>query len=384
MLMLSKIRNIRDSRDISEINKVLHKLLYVPNEALKLKIIEELLKYYIKKFAEENYKIKFFINYNQNKEPCGFVSCEINPYYRSRNRKCATFGWLHANNFNVCKSLIIECENYVRENNIRLLRGNINFPKSLGGIGIQVMGFSEKMMYGVPFNDPESRILEYLEKLGYIKDAEYICMEVTQKQWNKGKIIDKDIRLGYLTLKDIIERKDEVIEIAKDAFYSIVPDACTGRIDEILEIYSQVPDSHYKLDDNFNPRIYSTQQEILEAWESCNLEKVLSFLHLAFDRKTGKIVGAIFCLPDLYELWLSKPITRANVDTAMVKSEYKGKGVFSALNNMGQLTGNMTGIYYFEGTGIWLVNQDAINAIMPHCKTNRKFIVVQKRIKKYV
>ena len=207
-------------------------------------------------------------------------------------------------------------------------------------------------------------------------------MEVTQNQWDKGKKVDKDVGLGYLTLNDVIERKEEFLEIAKNAFYAIVPDACTGRFDEIMDIYKQVPDSHYKLNENFDPRTYSTQPELLEAWETCNLEKVLAFLHLAFDKKTKKIVGAIFCLPDLYELWLSKPITRAIVDTAMVKKEYKGKGIFSALNNMGRLTGNINGIYYFEGTGIWLVNEDAINAVMPHCRTNRKFVVVQKRIKK--
>ena len=382
MLEHPELIKIVDSKDISEINETLNQLLYVPNEALKPKVIKELIKYYIGKFAEEGYKIKFFIAYNQNKDPCGFVSCEINPNYRSRNRKCATFGWLHAYSFAVCKGLIIACEKFVRQNNVRLLRGNVNFPKSIGGIGIQVMGFDEQMMYSVPFGVPSPKILGYLERLGYNKDAEYICMEVTKKQWDQGKKVDKNIRLGYLPLKEIHERKEELINIAKDAFYAVVPDACTGRVDEILEIYDQIPESFYKIKNNIDPYSYFGQPEFLEVWESCDFEKVNTFAPMAFDRKTGEIVGTLLGVHDLYELWLGQPITRANVDTAMIKPEYKGRGIFSALNNIGQLYANLNGITYYEGTGIWLINQDAIDAVMPHCQTNRKFVVFQKRLKK--
>jgi len=382
MLIYPELKKVVHSEDISEIDEILHQLLYVPNELLKPKIIDELKKYYMKKFAEDDYKIKFFIAYNQNSDPCGFVSCEINPNYRSRNRKCATFGWLHAGKFDICKELLFACENFVKENNIRLLRGNVNFPKSIGGIGIQTLGFEEQMMYGVPFSKRKAKILEFLKRLDYRTDAEYICMEVTKRKWVGGKKIDKEIKLGYLTLKEMNERKDELINLAKNAFYAVVPDACTGRVNEILEIYAQVPKSHYKLEKKFDPYTYYGQPEFIEAWESCDLEKVVTFAPMAFERKTGKIVGTILSIPDLYELWQDQPITRDNVDTAMIKTEYKGKGIFSALNNIGELSCNLNGIKYYEGTGIWLINQDAIDAVMPLCKTNRKFMVFQKRIKR--
>ncbi|TFF90924.1 MAG: hypothetical protein EU548_00550 [Promethearchaeota archaeon] len=382
MLKHPELIKIVDSKDISEINETLDQLLYVPNELLKPRIIEELVKYYIGKFSEDDYKIKFFIAYDENKDPCGFISCEINPNYRSRNRRCATFGWLHTDNFDVCKGLITACENFVRKNNVRLIRGNVNFPKSIGGIGIQVMGFEEQMLYSVPFGEPFPKILGYLERLGYNKDAEYICMEVTKERWDQGKRVDKSIRLGYLTLKELHERKEELINVAKEAFYAVVPDACTGRVNEILEIYDQVPESHYKLKKEIDPLTYFGQPEYKEVWESYDLEKVVVWAPMAFDRKTGEIVGTILAVHDLYELWLGQPITRANVDTAMIKSEYKGRGIFSALNNLGQLCGNLIGVNYYEGTGIWLINQDAIDAVMPHCQTNRKFVVFQKRLKK--
>ena len=83
-------------------------------------------------------------------------------------------------------------------------------------------------------------------------------------------------------------------------------------------MYSQLPDSHYKLPEDFNPREYSEQPELLEAWESRDLEKVVTFAHLAFDRNTDELVGVIFCLPDLYELWLkANPLDQEAIDVCV-------------------------------------------------------------------
>ena len=101
---------------------------------------------------------------------------------------------------------------------------------------------------------------------------------------------------------------------------------------------------------------------------------------MAFNKTTGELVGILLGLPDLYEAWTGKPITRCNVDTAMVKKGYFGKGIFSALNNIGQLTCNLFGVDYFEGTGIWSNNSRAIDTIFPHCEPIRKHYVLQKRM----
>jgi hypothetical protein len=101
---------------------------------------------------------------------------------------------------------------------------------------------------------------------------------------------------------------------------------------------------------------------------------------MAFDKFTGELVGIILCLPDLYQTWRGEPITRVNVDTAMVKKGYYGRGIFSALNNIGQLTCIMRGLTYFEGTSIWSNNTRAIDTIFPHCRPIRKHLVMQKRL----
>jgi len=373
---------VRDSRDVKEIRFVLDEFLYVPDSRLKQKIMNELLKDLQLKLSDEIYKIKVFIAYERS-EPLGFVISQIHPTYTSYGRKCGTFGWLSVSDFEVCKKLMRECEVFIRENNVRKIRGNINFPKGLGGIGIQVSGFEQQMMYGVAFNNPHIDLISYLKKLGYAIESVYTCMKVTKQTWDSGKKLDKSIKLRYLTLKELIQRKEEIIELANNSFQMSFPDASGGehRLNEIIKTYTQVPKSRYKLPDNFDPKSYSNVPEFIDAWESCNLENVITWAPMAFDKKTDKLVGIILSLPDLYELWLGQKITRNNVDTAMVRTDYAGKGVFSALNNIGQLTCNLNGIKYYEGTTIWYNNPDAVNSIFPHCEHIRKHYVVQKRIK---
>ena len=174
------IIRVKESNDARDIEEVLEKILHVPDNRLKPAIIQKLIDYLTMKFIDNTYKIKVFITY-AGVEPNGFVICQIDTHYRSYGRKSGTFGWLHAKNFAACKMLIKECESFVRENKIRKLRGPINFPKGLGGIGVQFKGFEHRMMYGVAFGDPNSEVLDHLNKLGYKSDSEYTCMRVTKE-----------------------------------------------------------------------------------------------------------------------------------------------------------------------------------------------------------
>ncbi|GAH14678.1 unnamed protein product, partial [marine sediment metagenome] len=131
---IERIR-IVDTEDIREIRSALESLLYVPNAQVRPRIIEELCRYLQSKLNDKEYKIKVFIGY-ENSEVIGFVTCQIDPYYSSYSRKCGTFGWLHAHSFEVCREMIQACEQYIKQNRVRKLRGNINYPKNLRGIGV--------------------------------------------------------------------------------------------------------------------------------------------------------------------------------------------------------------------------------------------------------
>jgi hypothetical protein len=85
-------------------------------------------------------------------------------------------------------------------------------------------------------------------------------------------------------------------------------------------------------------------------------------------------------LPNLFQLWIKEPLTHLNVDTVIIKKEYAGRGIFSSLQNVGQITSRLYGFDYVEGTTIWANNDRAIKTIFPHCSPLRTHYVLQKRI----
>ena len=372
---------IIQSNNVNEIREALEQILFVPEPKLKQKVIKELIKYLDLKFQSKQYPITSFIA-SLDSEICGFVICQIDPNYSSYGRKCGTFGWLYADSFDISALIMKKCAQFVREHKVRKLRGPINCPKSLGGLGYQIMGFKEPMLYGVAYNNPKSQILEYLLRLGYIKESQYACVRVEQKTWKNGKKIDKDVILRYGNLEEIISLKEEILNLGKNSFHEILPDSSgrDERFNEFIYAFTQIPKISRKVPQDFIAQEHSSNPHFIEAWENCNLNSFEMFAPMAFDRHTNELVGILLGLPDLYEAWLGNSVTRCNVDTAMVRRDYTGKGIFSALNNIGQHTCSFFGVNYFEGTTIWSNNSRAIDTIFPHCTPIRKHLIFQKRV----
>ena len=130
----SQVFEVKDS---TQIKSALLELLFVPDERVKPKIVSEIVNYFEGKFSNPESKVKFFVA-RQNERTAGFVSCQIDEEYKSYGMPCPTFGWLRARNLETCKALMTECENFVRENKKKKLRGPINYPKFIGGIGFQI------------------------------------------------------------------------------------------------------------------------------------------------------------------------------------------------------------------------------------------------------
>jgi len=361
-------------------HQALELLLYVPDERLKPRIIQEILDYYEEKFDSPENSASMFIVLKEH-IPTGFVICQIDPDYRSYSRKATTFGWLLADDLETCAVLMEQCEMFAKEHKLRRLRGPINYPKLVGGIGIQTEGFDTPMLNGVNFNHPESRILEFLNELGYESESKYSCVHVIDKPWEKGDIVGPEYRLGYLTLEELISRKDEILDLATNSFYSILADALGGssRFDEMMYHYAQIPPGYYSL--IIDPRKITNVPEFIETYNSCDLEKVVTWVHIAFEKETDKIAGLIMTLPNLYQLWLGEPLTHCNVDTVMIVKQHAGKGVFSSIHNMGKPIVVAAGISFIEGTTIWANNEKAVQTIFPHAKPLREHVVVQKRVK---
>jgi hypothetical protein len=368
----------------SQIDETLMELLYVPDKRLKPKIVSEIVAFYESKTKSNEDKIAMFAAY-RNRNRVGFVFCQTDHDYRSYGRPCPTFGWLHAQNFEACKALMEECEKFVRASGFKKLRGPINYPKRVGGLGFQTEGFACPMMSGVAYNDPGSNVLAYLEELGYKPDAKYSCVDAFVKVWEKGKELDEDIMLRFLPLAEIKALKEQIMSLAQQSFYSVLADAPGGkhRFDEMMDAYYQAGKKVKIANPEFDPQTYAEMPGFLDTWNAADLNNIVSTSIFAFDRNSGELVGLLMAQPNLFQLWAGEPLTHMNVDTVIIKKEYAGKGIFSALHNVGKnLASAVYGYDYYEGTTIWANNDRAINAIFPHCSPLRTHYVVQKRILK--
>ena len=344
--------------------------------------MSEIVAFYQKKSNSPEDEIRMLLAV-RNGIKLGFVFCQIDQDYRSYGMRCPTFGWLHAQNFGVCKKLMTECENFVKTHKFKKLRGPINYPIKVGGLGFQTEGFAAPMMSGVAFNDPGSNVLAYLHELGYKTDAKYSCVDAFAKKWEKGKDLDENIMTRFLPLDEIKALKGPILKLAQQSFYSVLADATGGkdRFEEIVEIYFQASKESKIVNPDFDPQTYADMPGFLDTWNAADLEKIVPTSIYAFDRNSGELVGLLMAQPNLYQLWTGEPLSHMNVDTVIIKKEYAGKGIFSALHNIGKsLSSAVYGYDYFEGTTIWANNDRAIKTIFPHSSPLRTHFVVQKRI----
>jgi hypothetical protein len=150
-----------------------------------------------------------------------------------------------------------------------------------------------------------------------------------------------------------------------------------------MEIYYQASKKVEIVNPNFDPQTFANMPGFLDTWKAADLEKIISTAIFAFDRRSSELVGVLMAQPNLFQLWAGEPLTHMNVDTIIIKKEYAGKGIFSALHNIGKsLSSAVYGYDYFEGTTIWANNDRAIKSIFPHSSPLRTHYVVQKRILK--
>ncbi|MFW9969875.1 MAG: hypothetical protein ACFFDF_06715 [Candidatus Odinarchaeota archaeon] len=383
--------NVRESIDLKEIKEALEANFSISDNILKPNMVEHHIKYLDSKFRKSENNIRVFIAYS-GEEPRGYVVSDLNPEYKSYGRKCGTFGWLYGKDSKIIKELLIHCEEFVKENKLRRIRGPINFPKNETGFGLQINGFEHDPLYGVALRNPNVGLYECLLNLRYEAEAEYTCLQVIEEVWTKGNSLNKSLKLCCVSFKELMERLDEIIELTRDSFVTLLPDTSGGGRDNILELLhlaTSIPKTHFRYEKN--PEVYVKYKnipEFIEAWQESDLENMVTMFPMVVERNTNKLIGMLIGVLDHYQYWKDEYVSRVNVHTAMVRKGYNGKGVFSSLNNFGQATNRcMMGTTYFEGTGVWtrnskgVNNEKAVRSIFPHCIPIRTHVVFEKKLK---
>jgi GNAT superfamily N-acetyltransferase len=284
---------------------------------------------------------------------------EIHPGYASRGFPCAAFGWLDGTSEGAVNAILeaaagwAAAQQVVRNGRPRrnaILRGPVSFPKELGGLGCQVEGYNEPRLIGVSTNRPD--LDGWIEGAGYTPDAPYACVDVTNTPvWDSAPNEVEDFTLVTLSAAEWRDRIEETAELASHAFGTFLPDSTAGRLEHCIDVTSEVSDPFY-------------------SWPA------------SLDAD-GKLAGFIMALPNLWEKWDGKSVVSLNVDTILIAPQYRHCGLMSALHNKGVTdTAKHMGIRYYEGTAIWLANENAVKTIFPHGRICRKHVVFQKRLNK--
>ncbi|MBD3212412.1 MAG: hypothetical protein GF311_07375 [Candidatus Lokiarchaeota archaeon] len=381
-LDINKNNKVIESKDLTQIEHAFNKLLYIPEDILKPRIIEEIIKYLNTNLREETYPLKIFITQKSN-EITGIVIAQIHPDYRSYGRKCGSFGWLSCLDIDSCEVLMNSCEKFMKENKIRRLRGPINYPKLVGGIGYQIDGFERCMLTGVSYNNTNLREVAFLKQLGYKLESHYWSVEVLSDYWKKGRTIPKRLLVKFPTINELKSFKSEILKLANSSFNAIMADATGGseRLDEMISLFEQTQKLYNHNIDKINEIVISklsNNSAFLKLLQNQDFSKNLPWVTLIFTKETHILVGAGFLLPNIFQHWKEEDITEANGDTVMIHPEFVGKGIFSLGQNIGRVALKLVGINYIEGTQLWANNEHAVEVMFPHCKPVRKHVVLQK------
>jgi hypothetical protein len=175
--------------------------------------------------AFEFCKAKYWLAYKKERI-VGRVAAIINKrYIELWNNNYMRFGWLDfIDDEEVSSSLMNAVESWAGENNIEAIHGPLGFT-DFDPEGLLVEGFNEIGTFGSIYNDPYYPA--HLEKLGYIKDTDWIEFkisppaEVPEKISRIANLVLKKYNLKVLKVKkakELLPYGREIFNVINDTF----------------------------------------------------------------------------------------------------------------------------------------------------------------------
>ena len=177
--------------------------------------------------------VKLWLAYKNEKVVGRIAGIINNRFIEKWHDKYCRFGWIDfIDDENVSKSLLDTVENWAKENGMKAVHGPLGFT-DLDPEGMLIEGFEELGTIATIYNYPYYP--EYIRKLGYEKDADWIEFEikipdkVPEKIERIAKIIQKKNKLKVLHASKIEEVKPylmdmfQVLNTAYEELYGFVP-----------------------------------------------------------------------------------------------------------------------------------------------------------------
>lgn len=204
--------------------------------------------------AYDHCKTKLFLAYKDG-EVVGKIAVIINELYEKKyNKKYGRFGFVDfIEDFEVASKLFETAENYLREQGMEGIHGPLGFC-DLDPEGMLTSGFEYAGTFTTLYNHPYYP--EYLKRLGYIEDAEWIEYEVRipetvpdqlkniseyAKKRHEVSIMDLNSKSS---LKLIAPKVFELINICYSNLYSVV-ELTDKQIEHYVNLYFSIIDPKF-------------------------------------------------------------------------------------------------------------------------------------------
>jgi hypothetical protein len=276
--------------------------------------------------AFEYCEAKYWLAYQDGKI-VGRVAAILNKRHIEKwGQRFMRFGWIDfIDDPSVSEALMKTVEAWAVEAGMTAVHGPLGFT-DLDREGMLVEGFKELGTLATIYNHPYYP--KHLEKLGYVKDTDWMEYELTvssQPNETIARIADIALRRNKLTILKLRNKK-QLLHYAKELFQLLD--------DEYKHLYGTVPLTEKQVEayidqyfgfvtPDFVPMIMDQNNRMVA------FGVVMPSLSLALQKSKGNLFPFGF----IYLLRALKKNNRADAYLVAVRSEYQGKGVNAILMN---------------------------------------------------
>jgi GNAT superfamily N-acetyltransferase len=276
--------------------------------------------------AFENCEAKYWLAYRDGRI-VGRVAAILNHKHIEKwNQHYIRFGWLDfIEDPSVPEVLMKMVEAWAKENGMTAVHGPLGFS-DLDKEAMLIEGFDELGTMATLYNHPY--YATHLEKLGYIKDTDWVEYEMTvpnEPNETIARIADLALRRNKLTLLNLRDKK-ELLPYAKELF---------GLWSEAYaQLYGFVPLTEKQVEAYIKQYFGFVTPEFVPL--VVNQEgKMVAFgiVMPSLSKALQKAKGQLFPFGFIHLLRALKKNDRADLYLVAVKAEYQGKGVNAILMN---------------------------------------------------
>lgn len=277
--------------------------------------------------AFETCEARYWLAYREGRV-VGRVAGIHNPQHEARwNEPYLRFGWLDfVDDPAVSAALLGAVEAWAREKGLRAVHGPLGFT-DLDREGMLVEGFEELGTLATSYN--YAYYPEHLERLGYVKDVDWIEYEITVPAEPDPTIA----RIASLALRRYRLRK--LVVRTKREMMAYAPQALRMVNEEYRNLYGATPLSEKQiatyvkqyfefLDPAFTPAVLDEDNAMV----------AFGVAVPSLSRALQKARGRLFPLGWAYLLRAMQRNDRADLYLVAVRSDYQGRGVNAVLMDM--------------------------------------------------